>query len=237
MLLAAHQPHYLPYPGLLAKIDAADVFVMQDDLQYVKQEWQNRNRIRTRDGWRWLTVPVTASSRSRIADVMPAGRTWLREHQRLVAAHYPRAVLPRIDPVWRAIQGVSAQSLAQINAMGLQALLQLLDIRTPIVTESALGLSAEECATKDGRLIALCRRLGCDAYLSGSGARDYLRPERWLAAGIDLRMLEWQALPYQQWHPGWVPNLSTIDLLMCADDPRQALRRDRLIVEMAAAAS
>ena len=60
MRLAIHQPHYLPWLGYLAKWASADVFVFLDTVQYEKNGWQNRNRIKTRDGAHWLTVPVHA---------------------------------------------------------------------------------------------------------------------------------------------------------------------------------
>ncbi len=74
-ILAAHQPQYLPYPGVIQKIAAADVFVMQDDLQFARQEWQNRNRIRTQAGYRWLTIPVQHGSHTdRINQMRPQER-------------------------------------------------------------------------------------------------------------------------------------------------------------------
>ena len=60
MKVAIHQPHYLPWLGYLAKWAAADLFVFLDTVQYEKSGYQNRNRIKTRDGPRWLTVPVHA---------------------------------------------------------------------------------------------------------------------------------------------------------------------------------
>ncbi|MBI3637246.1 MAG: WbqC family protein, partial [Candidatus Rokubacteria bacterium] len=49
MKVAIHQPHYLPWLGYLAKWAAADVFIVLDTVQYEKNGWQNRNRIKTRD--------------------------------------------------------------------------------------------------------------------------------------------------------------------------------------------
>src|SRR2546422_6018488 len=52
------QPQYLPWLGFFDKMDRVDRFVLLDSVQYKKNEWQNRNRIRTATGWQWLTVPV-----------------------------------------------------------------------------------------------------------------------------------------------------------------------------------
>ncbi len=69
MKIAIHQPHYLPWLGYFAKWAAADLFVFLDTVQFEKNGWQNRNRIKTRDGARWLTVPVRASLGTPIKDV------------------------------------------------------------------------------------------------------------------------------------------------------------------------
>ena len=70
--IAAHQPTYAPYLGLLHKAARADVFVVQDDLRYVKDEVSNRNRVREGDGWKWLTIPVHRDNSSTYATVTPA---------------------------------------------------------------------------------------------------------------------------------------------------------------------
>lgn len=89
--LTAHQTQYLPYPGVLQKFFQADVFVFQDDVQFVKQEYMNRNRIRTPDGWRWLTMPVRYKSTSTIAEVTPADPRWHARHRRILETFYGRS--------------------------------------------------------------------------------------------------------------------------------------------------
>jgi hypothetical protein len=229
MILAAHQPHYLPYPGLIAKIDAADVFVLLDDLQYTKNNWQNRNRIRSADGWVWLTIPVHASSRSRINEVYPASGDWWQRHQRLLALHYRDKKLEILQELWRAAESSSLTPLATIGAATLSSLLRLIGVTTPIVLQSELRLSPEETLTRDARLISLCRRFGCDTYLSGTGASSYLSAEAWRQSGVRLEMLKWMDRPYPQCHPGWVGGLSIVDLILCCDDPLVAVQTGRRI--------
>jgi hypothetical protein len=235
MILAAHQPHYLPYPGFLAKVAAADIFVLQDDLQYVKQEWHNRNRIRTKEGWRWLTIPVRApNSRSRICDVVPASVAWPEQHRRIVAAHYGARGHAALDRIWRAAEGVRGEHLAEINHRTLDALLAAYAIRTPMIRESALGLHLPVGVDPNERLIALCQKLGCMGYVSGEGGLAYLDLDRWRAAGLDLYVLRWSATPYPQTHPGWEPRLSALDLLLCVPDPGLTIRTDYTLTHLSA---
>jgi hypothetical protein len=103
--LVAHQPTYLPYLGLLHKVSRADVFVVQDDLRYVKDEVSNRNRIASGDSWKWLTIPVHQRDGSTYTTVMPANAGWDDQHRRILEAAYRHA--PYVDRL---------QELYELNA-------------------------------------------------------------------------------------------------------------------------
>ena len=92
MRVAIHQPQYLPWLGYLAKWAAADLFVFLDTVQYEKNGWQNRNRIKTADGARWLTVPVHARLGTPIADVaIDCEQSWSARHLRAIDGAYADA--------------------------------------------------------------------------------------------------------------------------------------------------
>lgn len=224
MRLAAHQPQYLPYLGLLSKIAAADVFVLQDDLQFSRSSFQNRNRIRTSDGVRWLTIPVHAHGLPPLNRVMPADEGWLKRHGRIVAQEYHSSPhLDRADAIWDAVAPAAKDDLAAISARALGALLQAFAITTPVILESSLGLTEREYTTKDLRLQTLCRRFGADEYLSGLGGRVYMDLGSWSGAGIAVEWSRWSGTPYEQVHDGWSHNLSAIDGLLSVSDPTSLL--------------
>jgi len=224
-ILAAHQPQYLPYPGVIQKIAAADVFVMQDDLQFARQEWQNRNRIRTQAGYRWLTIPVQHGSHTdRINQMRPAGKGWLATHRRIVAHVYRKSrFLSRADSIWEQLVTVRERDLAEINITSIEAIRSLLGIATPMIIESALNLPQEATSDRNRRLQTLCRRLGCSAYLSGVGARAYLDVQGWRDSGIRLVWQRYAPVRYEQLYPGWLENLSILDLLLCAERPERLI--------------
>ncbi len=102
MILAAHQPQYLPWLGYLHKIAGADVFLILDDVQYKKNEWQNRNRIKSAEGWQWVTVPVTYRFPERIREVgVDRGAPWRRKHREALVSSYART--PHFDEVMAAV--------------------------------------------------------------------------------------------------------------------------------------
>jgi hypothetical protein len=227
MRLAAHQPQYLPWLGYFDKMDRADVFVLLDTVQYKKNEWQNRNRIRTATGWQWLTVPVHHRFPMSIAEVrVDDGGPWRRKHREALRIHHARA--PFRDPILPALEELLEEpfaSLAELGTRSVRLLAGLLGVRTPIVLASTLqGIPSGA----DDRLIALCRRHGCSTYLSGAGGSEYMDPEAYRRAGVTVETQAFRHPVYPQAYPGFEPNLSAVDLLMnCGPGAIRRVRETR----------
>jgi hypothetical protein len=226
MILAVHQPQYLPWAGYLDKIDRADRFVLLDNVQFKKGEWQNRNRIKTAAGWQWLTVPVLHDYGQAIREVRidPARETWGRKHREALRTNYAatpyydwvRAVL---DPVWDG----AWELLAPLNRATVEALTGLLGITTPIYTASELRAAPEH---PDERLIELCRQLGADTYLAGAGGSAYMELDRWAKAGIRVEVQRFVHPEYAQPFGDFLPAMSAVDLLCnCGPGALDLLRR------------
>lgn len=213
MRLAAHQPQYLPWLGYFDKMDRVDLFVLLDVVQYKKNEWQNRNRIRTADGWQWLTVPVHYRFPMRIHEVgIDESSSWRRKHGEALRTQYARAarrdaILPRL----LALLQEEAPDLASLNTRTVKLLAELLGVRTPIVSASKLGPLPEGA---DERLIHLCRHFGCTTYLAGAGGQEYMDLRTYRRAGIEVRFQAFRHPLYRQVYPSFEPNLSAVDLLL-----------------------
>jgi hypothetical protein len=211
--LAAHQPQYLPWLGYFDKIARVDLFVLLDTVQYKKNEWQNRNRIRTERGWQWLTVPVHYRFPMTLRQVtVDETAPWRRKHREALRTHYGRA--PHRDAVLPAIETLLERaypSLADLNTQTVRVLAGLLGLRTPIVLASTLAGLPDGA---DDRLIALCHRYGCSRYLAGAGGQAYMDLEAWRRAGVGVDFQEFSVPAHSQVYPGWEPNLSAIDWLM-----------------------
>lgn len=214
MKLAAHQPQYLPWLGFFDKMDRVDRFVLLDVVQYKKNEWQNRNRIRTADGWQWLTVPVHYRFPMSIREVTldDEGGRWRRKHREALRIHYARspfraAVLPALE----ALLNEPFDSLAALNGRSVRLIAGLLGVRTPIDLASEIPGLPEGA---DDRLVALCRHFGCAEYLAGAGGADYMDLETYRRAGVRVAFQDFRHPAYSQAYPGFEPNLSAVDLLL-----------------------
>jgi hypothetical protein len=211
--LAAHQPQYLPWLGYFDKMSRADLFVLLDSVQYKKNEWQNRNRIRTAAGWQWLTVPVRHRFPMTIGEVLIDDTSgWRRKHVEAVRQAYARAPFRgEVLPILETLIARPIRDLATLNTECARVLAGLLGIRTPIVAASRLAGIPEGA---DARLIALCRRFGCDTYVAGRGGHDYMDLGLWRRSGVRVVFQEFHHPVYPQCHEGFETGLSAVDLLM-----------------------
>jgi hypothetical protein len=222
--VAIHQPHYLPWLGYLAKWAAADVFVFLDTVQYQKNGWQNRNRIKTADGPRWLTVPVHAPLGTAIGEVaVDAARPWARQHLRSIEHAYARA------PHWtRYREGLAAlyatpwTRLAPLAVDSATWLARAAGVTTPARLASSLGADDDD---PTARLLALCRMLGADTYLAGGHGGRYMDAKRFTEAGIRVLYQRYAHPVYAQQHGDFVPFLSGLDLLLMHGDASLAILR------------
>jgi hypothetical protein len=217
MLVGIHQPHYLPWLRYLEKIARSDVFIVLDDVQYEKNGFQNRNKIKTAQGWSYLTVPVLKPTLRPICEIEIDKKSgWAEKHRRAIEMSYRKAPYfaeywPALDKLYRA----EWSRLGDLNSAMLEVYVRQLGITTPLRFSSRMAVAGE--ATE--RLVNLCRAVGGDEYLSGAYAiHAYLDPSVMRDAGIRLAFQEWKAPEYPQLYPaaGFIPDLSIVDLLFNA---------------------
>lgn len=218
MILAAHQPHYLPWLGYLDKIRRADKFLIVDHVQFERRNFQNRTRIpapSTEEGWRWLTVPVVQNSREeRILDKRLADDPhWRRKHWMALEQIYRRApYYPRYAPPLRAILETNHATLVELNMALLKLFLDAFEIRTPLGFTSQMGPIPGQ---KSEFVLNMCRMAGASVYLSGEGAcRDYLDEKAFREGGVDI---QWQGFKHPEYPRGRgegpLPGITALDLL------------------------
>ena len=225
-ILAAHQPNYLPWLGVLARAARADVFVLADDVQYSKHGYTNRNRIRTADGWQWLTVPVLTRGRAgqRVRDVVvEEGRRWPRKHMESLRWNYGRAPhFEEHEEGLEEIYGRSHRRLLDWNLDLFRFLMDRLAIGTEVRLSSQLGSRAE--GTR--RIADLAAACDCDVYLAGDGgSRSYLDEAVMREEGVEVRHACFEHPRYPQCFPGFEPGMCGLDLLFnCGPRSREILR-------------
>lgn len=214
MIAGIHQLHYLPWLRYFHKIAFSDVFVILDDIQYNKNGWQNRNKVKGAAGEVTLTIPVYSKFQQNLDEVKIDNKTdWRKKHWKTLMTYYSKA--PHFDKyktLFNSIYERNWDFLNGINSEMLKLYLAALGIKTKIYFSSEMNIAGE--ATD--RLINICKAVGCDTYLSGAHATEaYLDSEAFKKAGIEVKIQEWKSPEYKQLFPGvgFIPDLSIVDLL------------------------
>lgn len=239
MIVAAHQPNFIPWLGYFDKMRKADLFIVVDHVQMERQSFQNRVRIKTGEGERWITVPVVQESRSeRIMDKRidnsRSGRfRWSRKMFLTLKYAYQSA------PYFRDYEAALAEileaqwdRLSDLNGRLIEFCREALDIRTPMLASSTLSIKG----AKSDMVLNMCREVGATAYLAGDGAsRSYLDVDAFERAGMRVVWQEFEHPRYVQ-HPScgiFIPNLSAFDLLFnCGPRSAETLRGGRVREEV-----
>jgi len=211
--VAIHQPQYLPWLGHFAKLAAADCWIFLDTVQYEKNGWQNRNRIKTPRGPQWLTVPVNTSLGTLIRDVViDARQPWQRKHLEALRVNYARA------PYFARYFGELAELLrrpwrllADLNVEVTRFLAGALGLSRRMVRASELPPAS---ADPTGRLLDLCRAVGADICLAGQDGARYMDLEQFRAGRVGVWGQEYPHPTYTQLDGDFLPFLSVVDLLL-----------------------
>ena len=237
MRLAAMQPYFFPYLGYFQLIAAADKFLLYDNLNYMRQGWVHRNRIRLKGRGEFYCAPplLGASSNVKIHEVRinPAGR-WPDRFLDLIEHNYKKApFFAETFPVIERAVRLPATHLTTVNRHGILAVARHLGIATPIAPDAARFLPFEEAARAEDRpwLAALAREMGttdvktlrvlymcrlerADAYLNPPGGRELYARDVFAQNGVALQFIQPTLAPYPQQGDGFLPGLSILDVLM-----------------------
>ena len=215
-ILSVHQPQYIPWLGYLDKIKNSDIFVYLDNCQYKHREFQNRNRILTKNGELWLAVPALVKGKrdQSIKEVkINNDSDWQKEHWRSISLAYSKA--PGFTRHVEFFDGIYTNKkwtfLLDLNVAIIEYLLKQFEIKTPIKFESALNTSQ----TSTERIIEICKKTESDIYLSGSGAKAYMDEKRLSDEGIELRYQQFEHPVYKQFNnkSEFMPYMSSLDYL------------------------
>lgn len=218
MIVTIHQAAYLPWLGYLARIARSDVFVFLDTVQFEKNSFTNRNKIKTAAGPIWLTVPVSSRGHmsKRLLDVeIDSRRDWRKKHRRSIEMNYRRAAnFERNIPKLETLYGGDEHLLADLCFNHLQFWLRELEIDTRVVRASTLHVEGR----KSDLVLQLCKHLGATTYLSGPRGRDYLAQNDFAASGVDVVFYEFKHPVYPQLYGEFLPAMSVVDYWMNANN-------------------
>ena len=211
--VAVIQSNYIPWKGYFDIIHDVDLFIFYDDVQYTKNDWRNRNKVKTAQGAQWLTIPVGSRNGRLICEVEITDPYWAKKHWETVKQSYSKTPYFRqyqnffeyfyLENTWRNLSELNQTLIKKISR-------EFLGIQTDFGDSRAYQPQGE----KLDRLIDLLKKTGAESYISGPSASSYIDVKRFQEAGIELIYKDYSGYPeYPQLFPPFEHALSILDLL------------------------
>ena len=211
--VAINQSNYIPWKGYFDLIHDVDTFIFYDDVQFTKNDWRNRNRVKGPKGPQWLSIPVGTDLNRLICDVMLDDSHWQEKHWKTLSQLYGKA--PFFGTYRSFLEDVYLnrkwQNLSCFNQFLIQAIAaQYLGMRTSFLQSSDLPSTGKG----QERVLSLLKSVKADVYISGPKGKAYLDPERFRQEGIELVWKDYSGYPeYSQLHPPFEHAVTILDVL------------------------
>ena len=217
-IVTIHQPDFIPWLGFFDRWKNSDVYIVLDDVQFLRRGWHHRDKIKTVNGAAWLTVPVLKKGRydqlikeTKIDDKA----AWRRKHLRAIELSYRKA--PNFFSLFEKIKDIYAKNysfLIDLNMELLNFIAGEFGITTPVIFSSELNVKT----TGTQRLVDLVKMVSGSIYLTGSGSKDYLEEPIFNNENLKVAWQEYEHPVYKQLNGKFIPMLSSLDFLMVRDN-------------------
>jgi len=229
-IVSAHQPNFMPYLGFFDKMQKSDIFVIRDEVLFVKKEFHNRNKIRINSHdnlsspkCKWLNVPVTNYNDYILhvlikKDAEHKNKLWHENILHELKTNYKHTsyfddFFPKLEEIFKNSNG----SLISLNMKIINFLKESFKIKTKIIFASELGLKPINYQKSDASedLANICKALNANTYLSGAAGKNYLSEKPFIKENIKLEFHDYHHPIYKQNYPEFLSNMSAIDALFC----------------------
>ncbi len=211
--VAIVQSNYIPWKGYFDIINLVDEFILYDDVQYTKNDWRNRNQLKTPNGKLWITIPVHQKKLDqKINETLVVNDIWRKKHWKTIIQNYSMAkYFDDYSELFEKLYlGSNEKLLSRINHRFLIAICGILGIKTKI--SSSMDYNLIEAKTE--RLVDLCKQAGAVEYISGPAAKGYINENMFKKEGIRLSYMDYSDYPeYNQLYPPFDHAVSIIDLI------------------------
>lgn len=211
--IAILQSNYIPWKGYFDLINMVDEFIFYDEVQYTKNDWRNRNKIKTPQGIQWLTIPVRQESLDqKIKDTKISDKKWNIKHWRTISQNYSKSKYFKDykDIFEELYLNCDEEYLSQINYKFITTINQILEIKTKLRWSSEFELVDGQTE----KLLGICKECNADIYLSGPAAKDYFNEELAKQENIKVEWMDYSGYKeYEQLNSPFEHGVTILDLI------------------------
>ena len=216
--IAILQSNYIPWKGYFDLINMVDEFIFYDEVQYTKNDWRNRNKIKTPQGIQWLTIPVRQESLDqKIKDTKISDKKWNIKHWRTISQNYSKAKYFKDykDIFEELYLTCDEEYLSEINYKFITTINEILEIKTKLRWSSEFELLDGQTE----KLLGICKDCNADIYLSGPAAKNYFDEELAKQENIKVEWMDYSGYKeYEQLNPPFEHGVTILDLIFNEGD-------------------
>ena len=219
-----HQPDFLPYLGFFHRLLHVDLFVVLDNVQFLRRGWHHRDKIKTPQGDSWISLGVVKSSQqTSINNIILSNNDWKKKHLNIIKQNYKTSkYFDEIFPYIKELYSNNFEKMIDFNLKSISILMELFDIKINMEFSSKYNLNTRA----NELLVDILNEVDATHYLSGIGAKDYFKSEVFDKANIEVIWQNFKHPIYPQPYGEFIPYLSSIDMLFnCGvEESRKILR-------------
>jgi hypothetical protein len=207
------QSNYLPWKGYFDLIARSDLFIFYDDVQFTKNDWRNRNKIKTPRGAEWISIPCGTDLKRLINEVTITRHDWQQDHWNRIQINYSEAPYFSLykgffedfylNHVWKNLSELNQYLIVEIAK-------QFLKLKNTFMNSTEFSPEGVRMA----RLLDVLKKAGATEYISGPSAKSYISEDMFEKEHIKLTWMDYDHYPeYRQQFPPFVHQVSIIDVL------------------------
>jgi hypothetical protein len=218
--IAISQSNYIPWKGYFDLINRVDEFVLYDDAQYTRRDWRNRNKLKTSQGLKWLTIPVDVKGKyfQKINEIKISDKGWTVKHWRQIKQNYAKAKnFKKYKDIFEELYlNCKEEYLSEINHKFIITINQILGIKTRIRFSSEFDIYRGGDRTE--KLINICKQCNATIYISGPAAKSYFDEQLANKENIQVKWMNYENYKeYEQMHPPFEHGVTILDLIFNTD--------------------
>lgn len=227
MTAAVMQPYLFPYIGYWQLISAVDIFVILDDVNYIKKGYVNRNSILINGAPKLFTLELIGASQNKLINEIEVGSNHQKILKTIETAYKKAPYFEKVFPVVQNVFGQEERNLAKFIGFSLGEMSKYLGLDTEFIYSS--DIKKDNSLKAQDKILDICKKINATSYINAIGGKNLYDKAEFQERGIKLSFLETEMVEYRQFKNKFVPYLSTIDILMFTDNIKHMISRCALI--------
>ena len=229
MKLGIMQPYFLPYIGYFQLIQLVDVYVIADDLNFIKNSYIKKNSILDNGAPALISLELIGASQNKLINEIDVGNNTDKVLTAIQRRYSKAPYFKDIFPLLQTILSSKEKNLARFLGYSLMEISSYLGMQTKILYSSEIEKNND--LKFDARIMDICKRVGADHYINAIGGQELYDKDKFAREGINLSFIDTKEIAYKQFDKEFVPNLSIVDVIMfnSKEESRELLQRYELV--------